>query len=288
MTTTVQVERGRWRYLDAYLTLAGVGVSGIASSTPVVTYKKYGDLFFTEKVVDLATSPPSSTVALATSISDTEITLADTSDFPPSNFYIDIDTGFGNQELNVLVLDNNLTTNTLTVPALASVHSIGEAVILQRWREIATGPPVVVGAPDGYYSILFNASDLDTLDIFVYSVTGAGFDDFTRTVDIIPRVGIDTETAPSLATCVIKDHVVDLNGSPVENISVYARLLALPTNINGVSVRDLSASAATDENGFFQLQLIQGATVDITIPSTGFRRTLIVPSTTLANLFEIA
>jgi len=34
--------------------------------------------------------------------------------------------------------------------------------------------------------------------------------------------------------------------------------------------------------------VLQGATVDVTIPSIGYRRTILVPSSTLANLFEIA
>ena len=42
MSSTVQVQKSRWRYLDAYLIDAGAGKSGVASGTPTVTYKKYG------------------------------------------------------------------------------------------------------------------------------------------------------------------------------------------------------------------------------------------------------
>ena len=284
---TVQVEQGRWRWLDVYLETAGAGVSGVLPDATdiAVTYKKYGDLSVTSKTVD-PTLTASTTVAFASAVSDTEITLADTSDFPPENFYIDIDVGGANEELNVLVLDNNVTTNTLTVSSgFTDAHVIAEDVRLQVWREVdATNH-------DGHYMLLFDDSELDTLDVFSYYVrriAGNAFDNFFRTVDVIPRSGVDSETTPSVATCVIKDHIVDLGGTAVENVSVYARLLALPTNVSGVSVQDRVFSATTDENGFFELQLIQGATVDITIPSTGFRRNLVVPSSTLANLFEIA
>jgi hypothetical protein len=82
--------------------------------------------------------------------------------------------------------------------------------------------------------------------------------------------------------------LLDLSGAAVENEGVYARLLALPALIVGVGVEDRIVSAKTDANGFFQLTLVQGATVDIIIPSTGYRRTIVVPSTTFANLFEIS
>lgn len=282
MSSTVQVEKGRWRYLDAYLTNAGSGVSGIASSVPTVTFKKYGDLVFSSKVVDIAGSVPTTTLALAATAGDTTITVADSSIFPPENGYINLDTGGANEELNVLFTENNTTTNTLTLRvALANNHIIGEESRLQLWREIT-------GGPAGYYSILFKPTELDTLDIFVYGVTGAGFDDFSRTIDIVPREHVDSETAPSLSTCLIKGHILNLNGTPMQNASVGARLLALPETLSGVGIQDQVVSATTDSNGFFQITLVQDATVDIFIPAIGYRRTIVVPSTTLADLFEIS
>jgi len=289
MSSTVQVEKSRWRYLDAYLTDAGSGVPGIASSVPVVTFKKYGDLVFSEKVVDITGSVPTTTLGLQASAGGTVITVADSSIFPPENGYINIDTGGANEELNVFFTENNTTTNTLTLSsALANNHVIGEEVRLQMWREITGGPGGPVGYPAGYYSILFKPSELDTLDIFVYGVTGAGFDDFSRTIDIVPRERIDSETAPSLSTCLIKGHILNLNGTPMQNISVGARLLSLPETLSGVGVQDQVVSATTDSNGFFQITLAQSATVDVFIPAIGYRRTIVVPSTTLADLFEIS
>ena len=100
--------------------------------------------------------------------------------------------------------------------------------------------------------------------------------------------GVDTESAPSVSTCVLKDHVINLDGTAAQNVSVYARLLALPTISSSAGIIDQVVSAKTDANGFFQLSVPQGATLDVTIPATGYRRTILVPSATLQNLFEIA
>ena len=184
---------------------------------------------------------------------------------------------------------NVLSTGTLTFqPGLAHDFVAGAKVELVEWYEITDGP-------DGYYSVLFTPEELDTLDQFLYVMgafggppaPGSVIDNFERTIDIIKATSAESEPAPSLSTCIIKDHILDLSGVPLQNIGVSARLLALPAIISNVGVYDEIVSTKTDANGFFQLTLIQGATVDIVIPATGYRRTIVVPSATSANLFEI-
>ena len=184
----------------------------------------------------------------------------------------------------------NVTSNgALTLStALTNPFTAGDKVELVEWYEIT-------GGPDGYYSILFTPDELDTLDQFLYVMAafggppapGTNINDFERTIDIIKATSAESEPAPTLSTCIIKDHILDLSGSPIQNTGISARLLALPAIMSSVGVYDEIVSTKTDANGFFQLTLIQGATVDIVIPSTGYRRTIVVPSTTSANLFEI-
>ena len=184
----------------------------------------------------------------------------------------------------------NVTSNgALTLStALVNPFAAGDKVELVEWYEIK-------GGPDGYYSILFTPDELDTLDQFLYVMASFGgppapgsvINDFERTIDIIKATSAESEPAPTLSTCIIKDHILDLSGSPIQNTGISARLLALPAIISSVGVYDEIVSTKTDANGFFQLTLIQRATVDIVIPSTGYRRTIVVPSTTSANLFEI-
>ena len=219
----------------------------------------------------------------------TGVIVEDSSFFPP---------GFGRVRIystsvfvsEIVELQSNITSsNALSfTTALVNPFNAGDKVELVEWYEITSGPA-------GYYSVLFDPHELDTLDQFLYTLTsyagppapGVVIDDFERTIDVIRATSVASETAPIPDTCVIKDHILDLSGLPLQNIGVSARLLALPSIISGVSVYDEIVSTKTDSNGFFQLTLIQGATVDIVIPATGYRRTIVVPSTTLANLFEI-
>ena len=217
----------------------------------------------------------------------TGVIVDDSSIFPP---------GFGRVRLynattsEIIELSSNLeSANTLGFKTgLVNPFTAGDKVELIEWYELTSGPV-------GYYSILFSPGELNTLDQFLYTIItyagpplpGVTIDEFERTIDVIRATSVESEAAPALSTCVIKDHIADLSGAPIENVSVSARLLALPTLVSGVGVNNQIVTAVTDTNGFFQMTLIQGATVDVIIPSTGYRRTIVVPSTTSANLFEI-
>ena len=361
MGTTVQVEQGRWSYLDARLFVAGpTAQAGVTADEVRVAYKKYGAFSFNVKPLNGAQT----TLAAPASLGDTTLTLTDSAIFPrasgsvilnpagPTTEIIDFtsnDTavpgalavplgvqeaagfiagtvvqfsyatsltfpavggetgavvedssifppGFGRVRLynaglsEIIELQANVTSSNAIsfTSALGSSFSAGDKVELVEWYEVDSN------SPGGYYSILLNPTELNTLDQFLYTIEqyvpagGPAILDFDRTVDVVVATSAPTESAPVVATCVIKDHLLDLSGAAVENEGVYARLLALPALITGVGVEDRIVSAKTDANGFFQLTLVQGATVDIIIPSTGYRRTIVVPSTTFANLFEIS
>jgi len=279
MSTTVQIEQGRWRYLDARLVSSGAGVASQTDTHVTVAYKKYGGTSFTTVDLDGTTT----TTAADAASGATKLVLTDSSIFPPDFGQIIIDPAGANTTVTIKSNDTASNTITLTSALGASVAS-GKTIELVRWGQVS-------GPPNGYYSILFNPSDLDTLDQFTYTVTdaaGTDFDFFERVVDIVPATTAATESKPAVSTCIIKDHILDLSGNAVVNVPVSARLLALPTLVSGVAVEDKVITAKTDANGFFQLTLIQGATVDVVIPAVGYRRTLVVPSSTSANLFEIS
>jgi hypothetical protein len=109
----------------------------------------------------------------------------------------------------------------------------------------------------------------------------------------------DVETAANytagsitLDTNILTGNLIDASGSALSGESVSARILSAPTimgttpNIGGVGTDMVSTT--TDTSGFFALEVLQGAEVDIVIPSINYRRTLTVPSNTTDSLFEIA
>lgn len=363
MGTTVQVEQGRWSYLDARLFVAGpTAQTGVTADEVRVAYKKYGAFSFNVKPLNGAQT----TLAANADFGDTTLTLTDSAIFPRASGSVILNPAGPAREI-INFTSNNTATGVLAVPlgvqtagvpafaagtvvqfsyatsltfpvlagetgavvedssifppgfgrvrlyddaglseiielqanvtssnaisftsALVNPFSAGDKVELVEWYEVDSN------SPGGYYSILLNPTELNTLDQFLYTIEqyvpagGPAILDFDRTVDVVVATSAPTESAPVVATCVIKDHLLDLSGAAVENEGVYARLLALPALITGVGVEDRIVSAKTDANGFFQLTLVQGATVDIIIPSTGYRRTIVVPSTTFANLFEIS
>ena len=117
---------------------------------------------------------------------------------------------------------------------------------------------------------------------------GVSFDMFGQNVEVIPFTGVSsTPIAPAPDMCTLVGHIMDLGGAPVENVSLYARLLGTPLVTHGTGGKDSIVASKTDANGFFSFTVVQGLTVDVVIPSMGYRRTIVVPTTTLINLFEI-
>ena len=58
--------------------------------------------------------------------------------------------------------------------------------------------------------------------------------------------------------------------------------------MSNAGIYDVIVSTKTDTNGYFEINVLQQATVDVVIADIGYRRTVTVPSTTLAKLFELS
>lgn len=358
MGTTVQVEQGRWSFLDARLLNAGSPVISVLERQIKVAYKKYGAYSFLVKPLNGAQTLLKGGGA---AIGDTTITVEDSSIFPRTTGTLIIDGG-GVPEVIDFTSNDSATPGTFTVPSgITAVHAADVMVqfsyateltsdapigatklyvgdtslfppdfgrikvfnigasevveissVLTATKEITLASPLTVGfsvgdkvelvewyevdtnSPGGYYSLLLSPTELSALDSFLYTIDAyslaaapVAFGEFDRTVDVIKATSAETEIPPALSTCILKDNIVDLAGNPVQNISVSARMLSVPRVAQGVGVEDLVVTSTTDANGFFQLTVLQGATVDIVIPKVGYRRTLVVPGTTSANLFEV-
>jgi len=141
----------------------------------------------------------------------------------------------------------------------------------------------------GYYTIEFDASECNTLGQFVVVVFNA---------DLVPNptstaaqvvVTPSASNSASVPTCNVIGHLLDLQGNPIVDAAVNARIIGQPTLVNtgvvGVGLGDDVVSAKTDANGFFSLQLARLVMVDITIAEINYRRTLTVPNLATAELF---
>jgi hypothetical protein len=149
---------------------------------------------------------------------------------------------------------------------------------------------------NGIYEVLFSATDLDTIGTFIYVVQGNGGLPLPTIKQFVGQAVIQasssyTPGSIALPTNVLTGNLIDLKGQALVGEAVSARVVSAPTilgvdpNIGGVGV-DLVA-AVTDSVGFFALEVLQSAVVDIVIPVVNYRRTLTVPTNATDKLFEI-
>lgn len=160
-----------------------------------------------------------------------------------------------------------------------------------------TGPPTDFRENgNGVYEILFSGSDLAVLGSFLYAVNGNGALPSPAIRQFVGQAFVEsastfTPGTIALTTNLLTGNLVDLHGNALVGEAISAKVLSAPTilganpNIGGVGM-DL-VSAKTDQSGFFALELIQGAVVDITIPVINYRRTLTVPANSTDLLFTL-
>lgn len=149
---------------------------------------------------------------------------------------------------------------------------------------------------NGVYEILFSASDLAVVGSFLYVVNGNGALPSPAVRQFVGQALVESSSSYtpgtiSLSTNVITGNLVDLHAHALIGEAVSARIVSAPAiegitpNIGGVGMDIVSTQ--TDSAGFFALELIQGAVVDIVIPVINYRRTLTVPANSSDKLFDI-
>lgn len=292
--STIQIPVNQWRWLPVTClgkdgdANAGNGVAGVTAANVDVSFIRSGELSVTQYLPAGGFDNTASTVV--TAIKDaTVIKLLDTSSFPPENGKIHVDPLGGGAGAQLIEYSyNNVSTGELTLKAaLANTHVAGTTVDRVDWVEVNS-----TVAP-GSYLILLPPTILNKEDIFTYIVTnisggGGTFEPYFNTIDIVGSTDAVTFAPPSVQTCKLYGFVLDLAGKPVVNSSLSARLLTVPAMLNNAAFEDTVVTTKTDANGYFELSVVQKTTVDIVIPDIGYRRTISVPVTTLAKLFELS
>jgi hypothetical protein len=195
--------------------------------------------------------------------------------------FVATDTGTGNPRTGILF-------NEIDVSYKKSVDS-------SFTNKVLTGPEFrEIGL--GVYEILFSSAELNTLGSFIYVVNGNGALALPAIKQYVGNAFIQSAAAYTpgtiaLPTNVLTGNLLTLAGVALPDEAVSARVISAPT-ILGVSPNIGSigtdiVSAQTDAGGFFALEVLQGAVIDVVIPATGFRRTLTVPANGTDNLFDI-
>ncbi len=138
----------------------------------------------------------------------------------------------------------------------------------------------------GVYTVKFTATELNTLGALVWVVNSASTVQFVDIANVEPVANVDTPV--SLSTCLITGYIFDLSGNAVEGSAVTARVLGFPATVdNTAMLTDSTVTVYSDAAGEFFLPLVRLAYVDISAPDASYRRQLVVPDASSANLFTI-
>lgn len=89
------------------------------------------------------------------------------------------------------------------------------------------------------------------------------------------------------SVCVIEGIVSNLQGIRLCDVEVSAHIIKMPQNSSCAFVSKDIITVLTGSDGRFSLALLQGAVVEIKIPSIGLSRNLCVPATPFAFLKDI-
>ncbi len=149
------------------------------------------------------------------------------------------------------------------------------------WQPKALTPTTFRDVGHGAYVIALEAAELDTVGALLVLLTGhAGL-----APALLPSLAmLDVVLArelhaarPDLDRTILTGQVAGLDGRPLQNATVTATLLEVPVLLGGVAIAGDVVIASCDGDGFFELPLLSGATVDVQIPAARYRRTLVVP-----------
>ncbi len=150
------------------------------------------------------------------------------------------------------------------------------------WRPLPLAPSAWRDAGLGAYVLELASADLDTPGTLLVHLAGAP----ALVPPVLPLLeSIEVVVArqfraarPDLPETVLVGQLVDLDGQPIARATVVAMLLEIPLLLSGVAVAGQGVHVASDDDGFFELSLLTGATVDLQIPAARYRRTLVIPA----------
>lgn len=184
--------------------------------------------------------------------------------------FIQVDGGYG------YVPALGVTYDLLNVKASKNGGPFVEKEVTEEgWRDLE----------NGYYSILWNESDMDTMGEFYWVMDIPSLSvGFRGSFDVDPAPFYLDVTAP---TCVVTGNIVDIGGDPLALNTLSFR----PRNVPGVAGQSLMASGHirtnTDAYGNFSVKLLRSAIVLVEIENAGIRHLITVPDEPTAALIDL-
>lgn len=144
---------------------------------------------------------------------------------------------------------------------------------------------IVLG--NGVYKIVFTATEMDTLGDFLYTITGAKFDNIVYDEFTIEPAPAGSQTVlPN--QCIVSGTVFNQSALPPQSVKIVARPAQFPAKDgNNILTADAVWTYA-DAYGNFSLPLIQNSVALIYIERAGIRGAQItVPASPSANMIDL-
>ncbi len=143
----------------------------------------------------------------------------------------------------------------------------------------------------GFYELDLAVTDTDVLGNLTVRVSGATIRTTVLTAFVADVVPTSPTTTPAPPRTSIFGFLKDPAGEPVVNATVSVRIISTPYINNqgddGVLISDGLLITKSDSSGFFTISLITGATVEVFISSSNYRKMITVPVAS-TSLFDIA
>ena len=175
-----------------------------------------------------------------------------------------------------------LTSTDLTV----SLKKEGASVFTPK----VLAPTDIVEIGSGFYDIVLDTSDTDTLGNMYISVSGSLIDTtlLTGYVSLAASTPTPSTTLP-INVSTLFGYLYDLQGNPVSSGSVVIKVLSSPVLVFSgndiVALKNSVVSTKTDDSGYFSVDIATGVTVEVSIASASFRKSLLVTSGSV-SVFE--
>lgn len=138
---------------------------------------------------------------------------------------------------------------------------------------------------NGFYTLLWPASYINRIGKFFYTMTGSLFDNFLYDEFDIESPPLESFVAAD--TCVISGNLRDLGGVAGKGQTVAARLINYPASSGPSIVTSDLVQTIPDYFGNFQIALLRGKTVLISIQRTAIHHQITVPDESTANLIDL-
>lgn len=199
----------------------------------------------------------------------------------------------------VIPADNTATLVAAAInTALATVDAVAsgtgaDSLSIADTATFSGGVSYLTELGDGFYEVSFTAVELATTGNLIVKARGTGSDVAVLSAYIAasaPSTSTGSISSPP-STVSLFGWLYDVMGEAVEGASVSFRVLDTPSVVSncvaGAVLSTETQTTSTDSTGFFSIDLVVGANVDVFIPAANYRRIVTVPSEN-SNIFDIA